>query len=430
MITKHSSDNNMNDNTTITRPRKRTHLTASQIASLQASFNINPLPESAARHGLSLSLGIPERTVQIWFQNRRAKARKMEALGIKSSSGIKSNTPGGSMTSDVTIAPTSLLPTPPRYQATFRTMMTPEIFEEMNAGNIQTTSTTSSSSSSSTFNGNRRRPRSASKPEQPKPSEIKLAPRAMSEEMDQQHLDYSSSSYSNPPTLPITTPSRTLTTIQSDIVSLPVHLLRIGTWTRLASHVSPIKDDEFGLVCYFTKDQLIWQIETQGQKFRIQIPKDAIHQLTFGNIMDDNGTTQVNIHLDPQQLVFSMCLQHQDEWVRCGDFSEKKQISQLFIHELQGQHDALQQALLEMMSIVPDLASKLVFMPSPLLDELCRDFTISPSATPEPSFAIGDPTTMMYPNHFALDKSMMLQAPFYYPSPMNDQQYYQPMMML
>jgi hypothetical protein len=235
----------------------------------------------------------------------------------------------------------------------------------------------------------------------------------------------------------------TLALDQSSIVSLlPVHSLRIGIWTRFAATDLPNNNSnpaEWGLVCYCTKDQFIWQIQAEGQKFRMHIPFEAIQQLSFGPM---NGTGQLNMHLDPHQVMFTMCLngqqQQEEEWVRCGDFSEEKQASLMFIHEMQGDHDLLQQAMLTVLATVPELAPKfnLIMIPdsSPLLlDDLCRDFTLSPSATPEPSFMMMN--NAMYPNHqpAILDKSMMLQAPFYYypnQSPFDEQQMYDQIMML
>ncbi|CAO3592883.1 unnamed protein product [Absidia cylindrospora] len=427
------SHHKSNNSTGISRPRKRTHLTTGQIASLQASFASNPLPDAAIRHGLSLSLGITERTVQIWFQNRRAKARKMEeggAGGINGNGG-KLNTPGGSST-----APLSASTQAPRYQATFRSMMTPQLFEEMKASN---SSSITSSSLNPTALGIRRRPRSASKPEKPKPTPIALAPRAMSEEKDcLRQQESSSSSFSCLESAQTPAKSMTFINDQSNIVSLPVHLLRIGAWTRFANANNAA---EWGLVCYCTKDQFIWQIQAEGQQFRIHIPLTAIHQLSFGpSATDDATAAQLDLQLDPQQLMFTMCLttnNQQQEWVRCGDFSEDKQASRLFVHEIQGHHDVLQQALLTLLTAVPELAPKLVLMTSPLLDDLCRDFTMSPSATPEPSSFmmmnnIG--SSLMYPNHppttANLDKSMILQPFYYSPSPLDDQHLYDQMMML
>ncbi|ORZ22959.1 hypothetical protein BCR42DRAFT_403677 [Absidia repens] len=387
--------NNINSKDS-TPSRKRTHLTHSQIASLQASFAINPLPDAAIRHGLSLSLGMTERTVQIWFQNRRAKARKVSGptggSGSKSSSALGGNCASLPSSNQV-----------PRYQPTFRSMMTPQLFEEMNAATIGNAGQTPVSTRPSSFSSSQRRPRSDSKPEKPKPTQVTLAPRAGSEGSGQSQQPQA---FSESP--------RTLTVDQSNTMPLPVHLLRIGTWTRFAN-MTPSDSTVWGLLCYCTKDQLIWQIQAENQQFRIHVPCEAIRQLCFGSSKEDvtASLAQLEIQLDPQQLIFTMCLDNH-QWVRCGDFSEQQQASQLFIHEIQGHHDLLQRAVMNMLIAVPELAAKFAMVPSPLLDDLCRDFTLSPSATPEPTSMLHDSSTSMYSNHLTvLDKYMMLEAPFY-----------------
>jgi hypothetical protein len=147
----------MNSTTT----RKRTHLKPNQVSILQESFNNNPLPDSSVRSRLARELSVTERTIQIWFQNRRAKARKSEAFSTSSGSVHSSNIlrPHWGIESKQQT---------PRYQATFRTMMTPERFEELKQDHHQQI---------------RRRPRSSSKPE-PKSArllETIMPNRAMSE---------------------------------------------------------------------------------------------------------------------------------------------------------------------------------------------------------------------------------------------------------
>ena len=52
---------------------KRTDLTNQQLARLAAQFNVNKYPDSHTRQRLAAELGMPQRTVQVWFQNRRQR---------------------------------------------------------------------------------------------------------------------------------------------------------------------------------------------------------------------------------------------------------------------------------------------------------------------------------------------------------------------
>jgi hypothetical protein len=131
---------------------------------------------------------------------------------------------------------------------------------------------------------------------------------------------------------------------------------------------------------------LIWQVQDAGHQFRIEVDYDNIQQIRLGQIQSDIG--QLDIEIKPKSIVsFSMRRNGIDQdWVRCNDFTENQQASlnqEGGSHALQGSHDSLRQSLLQLISHSPDLASKLVILPDN--DFLCRDLTISPSATPEPS---------------------------------------------
>ncbi|PWY99182.1 hypothetical protein BCV70DRAFT_125881 [Testicularia cyperi] len=66
------------------RPRgkkKRNKCTAEQLRSLEAFFEKNRNPTGRIRLELSRRLRMPERSVQVWFQNRRAKVKTLERRG-------------------------------------------------------------------------------------------------------------------------------------------------------------------------------------------------------------------------------------------------------------------------------------------------------------------------------------------------------------
>ncbi|CCH40608.1 putative regulatory protein [Wickerhamomyces ciferrii] len=71
----HSQLQQHNDNT-----QKRTRASGEVLALLVNEFNINANPNAQTRKRISEQTGMPERSVRIWFQNRRAKSRKLEKL--------------------------------------------------------------------------------------------------------------------------------------------------------------------------------------------------------------------------------------------------------------------------------------------------------------------------------------------------------------
>ncbi|OAD80956.1 Homeodomain-like DNA binding domain-containing transcription factor, partial [Phycomyces blakesleeanus NRRL 1555(-)] len=58
--------------------RKRTRATADQLAVLEDTFAVNVSPNSKLRKQLAEQLQMSERSIQIWFQNRRAKVKHIQ----------------------------------------------------------------------------------------------------------------------------------------------------------------------------------------------------------------------------------------------------------------------------------------------------------------------------------------------------------------
>ncbi|MEJ1288575.1 double homeobox family member 3 [Cricetulus griseus] len=57
------------------RRRTRTRLSSTQLAILLQAFERSPYPGIAAREELAQKTALPEDTIHIWFQNRRARER-------------------------------------------------------------------------------------------------------------------------------------------------------------------------------------------------------------------------------------------------------------------------------------------------------------------------------------------------------------------
>lgn len=76
--------------------KKRTRTTPEQLRILQKAFIADPMPNSLTRVALAKKLGMNARAVQVWFQNRRAKA-KLEAKRAECGGGTAG---GGGMMSN------------------------------------------------------------------------------------------------------------------------------------------------------------------------------------------------------------------------------------------------------------------------------------------------------------------------------------------
>lgn len=422
---------------TTTSTRKRTHLKSNQVTILQESFNTNPLPDATVRNRLARDLEVTERTIQIWFQNRRAKARKTDIAGNT----FTTNT--NPITRSNWSENSNRQVTPPRYQATFRTMMTPEIFEELKQDQHQQQHI-------------RKRPRSSSKPE-PKSAHLLLMNmnnnRAASEGLHRESILSNDAIFN-------TSLGQSSTYTPMEMVQLPVNVLRIGSWTRFTHATPQTHIREWDLVCFSRPidSEFIWKVQAEGHHFRIQVPYHSINQISLSQqVQLDTGELVGQLEMDINlPLTFSMWRSDQDnQWVRCGDFTEDKQASMDHIHLLQGNHDAFKRCLLDLIALAPELASKIRVISSSLLNlaqpplspnmDLGRDYTISPTATPEPTNYI--PQVMYNGNNHNNDNvnnnevqnminhppplskftmsHLMLQAPYYYSSSENQELYQQ-----
>lgn len=58
--------------------RPRTTITAKQLETLKIAYNNSPKPARHVREQLSQDTGLDMRVVQVWFQNRRAKEKRLK----------------------------------------------------------------------------------------------------------------------------------------------------------------------------------------------------------------------------------------------------------------------------------------------------------------------------------------------------------------
>lgn len=63
--------------------QKRQRATQDQLVTLEVEFNKNPTPTAAVRERIAQEINMTERSVQIWFQNRRAKIKMIAKKSIE-----------------------------------------------------------------------------------------------------------------------------------------------------------------------------------------------------------------------------------------------------------------------------------------------------------------------------------------------------------
>ncbi|KAA8648805.1 hypothetical protein EYZ11_004026 [Aspergillus tanneri] len=69
---------------------KRQRATQDQLVTLELEFNTNPTPTAATRERIAQEINMTERSVQIWFQNRRAKIKMLAKKSIETGEGCDS----------------------------------------------------------------------------------------------------------------------------------------------------------------------------------------------------------------------------------------------------------------------------------------------------------------------------------------------------
>ncbi|CAG8421329.1 unnamed protein product [Penicillium salamii] len=91
--TAHSSARRPPRKSTLTQQQKnnkRQRATQDQLVLLEVEFNKNPTPTAATRERIASDINMTERSVQIWFQNRRAKIKMLAKKSIETGEGCDS----------------------------------------------------------------------------------------------------------------------------------------------------------------------------------------------------------------------------------------------------------------------------------------------------------------------------------------------------
>ncbi|KAG1591659.1 hypothetical protein G6F48_003155 [Rhizopus delemar] len=278
--------------------KKRTRVTPGQLAILEETFSMTATPDSKLRKQLAERLKMPERSIQIWFQNRRAKVKMLQKRVLLRQEQEEANRtrlspywyPRQKMvhrawSSDM-IQPSSLpLPPPP-----------PPLL-----------STTTTSSMFSSFN--------------PDPPSISIT---------------GPTSYISPSPQP----SLFKGLVESDDLNIgfiTATSLTIGSWHRMKINQQDLE------CCYVIMDrQFSWHIRDNEYHFKMTVSFDAISTIEF-IVLEDNISAQINLQLLEPPVFF---MENNNSWIQCSDFTEGMQASLVLNHIIRGLAIDLRQQLL------------------------------------------------------------------------------------
>lgn len=274
--------------------KKRQRATPHQLKVLRSEFEINQTPNAKSREEIGRRIDMTERSVQIWFQNKRAKNKilaKKQGNGFTQTFQFSMDTPYyGRNPGIITRVPNSVHPH--IGSATF-----PSTFVGANIGNVA---------------GNQFGPVFQN-------VVCSTIPMSQSFNMTQQSIN------------------------------IPCVSLSIGTWRRVCSSPNQMTTDLSVAYSPFDKS-FSYTIFSNSTGFRIRYQLTSIQKLELVSHKDNPSMGDINVTLlqPPKFFIHTPKL---PTWIACDDFSEMKQASLVFLHKLTGTFTALKVQLARISSL-------------------------------------------------------------------------------
>ncbi|KAI9483681.1 MAG: homeobox domain-containing protein [Benjaminiella poitrasii] len=328
--------------------KKRTRVTPSQLTILEETFTISSTPDSKMRKQLSYKLQMPERSIQIWFQNRRAKVKMLQKRALlrqeqevararlcseansqygypywylqqqqqqqpyyhQPYSAMQHKLPAHrAWSTDMVVGPNTnqFVPPPPP----------PPPFSQLLQYDPPTISVTGSSTNSN-------------------PQDLKedIYSLTISPSPTPQSFAAPRRLESEPPHN--TTAAATLSTLNTGIITATT--VTIGSWHRM-------KISQQDLMCYYKLNERVfsWHIRDSNYHFKMMISFDSIAAVEL-NVLEDHISAQIDIDLIEPPIFFME--KNNSNWIQCSDFTEGMQASVALHHTVRGLASDLRQELL------------------------------------------------------------------------------------
>ncbi|CAO3587671.1 unnamed protein product [Absidia cylindrospora] len=333
--------------------RKRTRATAEQLAVLEDMFAVNVSPNSKIRKQLADQLQMTDRSIQIWFQNRRAKVKHMQKRA-------QLQMHQANMRAQLYHYQQQHYYLQQHY-APHQRAHSLDSYNYHHSTATPPFATTSSAAAANTSSSN-----GLGLMDQQRQSVPPCLPYAADLNSDPWRASVS------PPSINNTTIDPTHLTMGSANMGLSISSLTIGQWHRLKCNRKTwnafinLNDNCFaGTFRRFSS----LQNGNPGDKYSAINLYLHIGIYESPSCHDDNlsSTTAMaggDLHLELYHSPL-FYMKHQQEWISCRDFTEHQQASQVLHHMLKGVGLTLWQELSMLMATYPETQQWIQLAPSP-----------------------------------------------------------------
>lgn len=261
---------------------KRQRASPDQLQVLKTEFEVNPTPNAGYRRDIGKRIDMTERSVQIWFQNTRAKnkydIRRLQD-GTNSDSSHSSQSSSSSSLSPNFSSASSILP-----GSVFQNPQGFPVFSE----------------SAENSSGNREKP------------------------VNQYIYDSTGNKFLNPGAVGG----------KNRNMKISCSSLSVGNWCKYGVH-SITHGSDLMINYVFSKQTFVYTIFINGKGFRIQYPSKSIKCINF--IPEKNSWEKATLSLTlSRHPSFYSYDKTKSLWISAEDFSETKQFSTNLLHEIKG----------------------------------------------------------------------------------------------
>jgi hypothetical protein len=133
---------------------------------------------------------------------------------------------------------------------------------------------------------------------------------------------------------------------------LLANTITIGTWHRIC-----MRGEDLQLQYNLTERLLSWHIRTDQYHFKMDISFDMISNIDYQISSLTQGAAELSIEIeDVPHFYMDMGA---EGWVRCGDFTENAQATQLRQHVVSGEASQLRAQVLQLAALDADLSNKI-----------------------------------------------------------------------